>query len=125
MPKTILLVDDCATTRRLVSLYLKSEGYHVIVAVNGLDALEHIGREPVDLVLTDLNMPLMDGVTLTQAMKQDRQISSIPILMLTTESSDNERQQGLQAGVAGYLVKPVSRQQLTQEVRRLLETVRS
>ncbi|MDH4188342.1 MAG: response regulator [Nitrospira sp.] len=124
MPLTILVVDDCATTRRLLSLYLKSDGYQVSVAVNGLNALEHLARSPVDVILTDLNMPLMDGLSLTKAVKQDQQLSAIPILMLTTESADNEREQGYRAGVAGYLVKPVSQQQLMQEVRRVIGLIR-
>lgn len=125
MAETILIVDDCATTRRLLSTYLRQEGYQLVHAVNGLDALEQLARRPVDLVITDVNMPQMDGVALTLALKQDSVFSRIPIVMLTTEDEERERRQGLQAGAAAYLVKPVTQEQLAQEVRRSLMSGRS
>lgn len=120
MAETILIVDDCATTRRLLSVYLRQEGYELVHAVNGLDALEKLARRPVDVVITDMNMPRMDGVALTRALKEDPVFKYIPILMLTTEGEERERQQGLEAGAAAYLIKPVTQGQLAQEVRRTL-----
>ncbi len=125
MAETILIVDDCATTRRLLSVYLRQEGYDLVYAVNGLDALEKLARRPVDLVITDVNMPRMDGVALARALKQDPVFKWIPIVMLTTEGEERERQHGLQAGAAAYLIKPVTQEQLAQEVRRTLTSGRT
>jgi two-component system chemotaxis response regulator CheY len=120
MAETILIVDDCATTRRLLSVYLRQEGYDLVHAVNGLDALEQLARRPVDLIITDMNMPRMDGVALTRALKEDPLFKCIPIVILTTEGEERERQHGLEAGAAAYLIKPVTQGQLAQEVRRTL-----
>jgi CheY-like chemotaxis protein len=120
MAETILIVDDCATTRRLLSVYLRQEGYDLVHAVNGLDALEQLARRPVDLVITDLNMPQMDGVELTRTLKADPVLTGIPIVMLTTEGEERERQHGLDAGATAYLIKPVTQEQLAQAVRRTL-----
>jgi CheY-like chemotaxis protein len=120
MAETILIVDDCATTRRLLSVYLRQEGYDLVHAVNGLDALEQLARRPVDLVITDLNMPQMDGVELTRTLKADPVLTGIPIVMLTTEGEECERQHGLEAGATAYLIKPVTQEQLAQAVRRTL-----
>ncbi len=122
MSKTILIVDDCATTRRLVSLYLRPCGYDIVQAENGVEALEKLAQQPVDLVVTDMNMPLMDGVALTQELKNTPQYRAIPVLMLTTESTETEQRHGVQAGVDAYLIKPVTQAQLTKEAKRLLET---
>ncbi|WP_447972138.1 response regulator [Nitrospira sp. Kam-Ns4a] len=120
MPRTILIVDDCATTRRLVGLYLKPTGCTLLQAENGLEALEKLAQGPVDLIITDMNMPRMDGIALTRSLKQDRALEAIPVLMLTTEDADKERETGLAAGAAAYLTKPVSQERLVGEVRRLL-----
>ncbi|TAJ32025.1 MAG: response regulator, partial [Nitrospirae bacterium] len=103
MSKAVMIVDDCATTRRLVGLYMKQEGYALVQAENGLEALEKLARSPVDLIITDMNMPQMDGVALTRSLKQDQTLGSIPVLMLTSEDADNERKNGLAAGAAAYL----------------------
>jgi two-component system chemotaxis response regulator CheY len=120
MGKSVLIVDDCATTRRLVGLYLKQEGFSLVQAENGIEALEKLARSSVDLVITDMNMPQMDGVSLTRALKQDQAYASIPVVMLTTEDAAIEREQGMAAGAAAYLVKPIKQQHLVQEVKRVL-----
>ncbi len=120
MSKSVLIVDDCATTRRLVGLYLKQEGFALVQAENGLEALEKLAQAPVDLVITDMNMPRMDGVSLTRALKQDQAYASIPVVMLTTEDAATEREHGMAAGAAAYLVKPVNQQLLVREVKRVL-----
>ncbi|MEW6248562.1 MAG: response regulator [Nitrospirota bacterium] len=125
MVDTILIVDDCMTTRRLIAVYLKGEGYDLIQAVNGLEALEKLALRSVDLVITDINMPQMDGVALTRALKQDSALKRIPVLMLTTEHEERERQRGFDAGAEAYLVKPVTQEQLAQEVRRILRSARN
>jgi two-component system chemotaxis response regulator CheY len=120
MSKTVLIVDDCQTTRKLVGLCLKKMGYLLLQAENGLDALEKLARGPVDLVITDMNMPQMDGVALTSSLKQDQTLQGIPVLMLSSESAEKERESGLAAGAAAYLIKPVSQERLEQEVKKLL-----
>lgn len=120
MGKSVLIVDDCATTRKLVGLYLKQQGFSLVQAENGLEALEKMAQTPVDLVITDMNMPRMDGLSLTRALKQDQAYASIPVVMLTTEDAAKEREQGMAAGAAAYLVKPVNQQLLVQEVTRVL-----
>ena len=120
MTQSILIVDDCVTTRKLVGLYLRQGGYDSIQAENGLEALEKLAQEQVELVITDVNMPGMDGVELTRSMKKDEGLKDIPVLMLTTEAGDRERGEGVAAGVQGYLTKPVTQTQLIQEVERLL-----
>jgi two-component system, chemotaxis family, chemotaxis protein CheY len=120
MAKTILIVDDCPTTRKLVGLYLKNMGCSPIQAENGLEALEKLAQGPVDLVITDMNMPQMDGVAFTSSLKQDQALQGIPVLMLSSESAEKERESGLAAGAAAYLTKPVTQARLEQEVTRLL-----
>lgn|SRR5574341_383056 len=121
MAKSILIVDDCKTTRRLVGLYLKGEGYSLVQAENGLEALEKLAQGLVDLVITDMNMPHMDGVALTRSLREDAAFRSIPVIMLTTEAGERERQHSMAAGVATYLTKPVAQARLAQEVRRVLD----
>ena len=121
MEHSVLIVDDCLTTRRLVSMYLKSAGYSLVQAENGFDALEKLAQGPVDLIVTDMNMPRMDGVALTRALKQDPTLEAIPVLMLTTENAESERAKGVAAGVSAYLTKPVAQGRLLEEVRRLID----
>jgi len=120
MATSVLIVDDSKTTRSLVGLYLKSEGFLLVQAEDGLEALEKLARNPVDLIITAINMPRMDGVALTRVLKEDDAYRPIPVIILTTESSDKERTNGLAAGAASYLVKPVAQDRLVQEVRRVL-----
>ena len=120
MSKSVLIVDDCPFTRRLLSLYLAGEGYELFQAEDGLEALEQLARRPTDLVVTDVNMPHMDGLALTRALKTDPAYERIPVVMLTTETAETERVSGLEAGASRYLTKPVARGLLAAEVRALL-----
>jgi len=104
----ILVVDDDKTTRKLLSLYLKGKGYEVVTAENGLDAIEKVGTESVNFILTDMNMPYMDGIEFTKNIKSDPVLKSIPIVMVTTEADEDERERAFKAGVDEYLVKPVN-----------------
>jgi two-component system, chemotaxis family, chemotaxis protein CheY len=119
MVKQALVVDDCAVTRRLVALYLKSAGFGSVQAENGLEALEKLAQEPIDIIVTDLNMPRMDGLALTKALRTESQYSRLPIVMLTTEHEDSERSKGMEAGVSVYLTKPVTKDQLGEVVKTL------
>lgn len=117
--KVILVVDDCRMTRRLLSMYLRGAGYEVIVAENGLEALEKLGREPYVGVITDLNMPQMDGIEFTRSLKATSCYRELPVIMLTTQGEERERKNGLDAGVSAFLTKPITQEALIQEVARL------
>jgi len=95
---SILAVDDSASMRQMVSFTLKSAGYNVVEAVDGQDAYEKAGGRTFDLVLTDQNMPRMDGISLTKKLRENPQFKATPILILTTESSDQMKQAGRAAG---------------------------
>jgi two-component system chemotaxis response regulator CheY len=120
MAKTILAVDDSASIRQMVSFTLKSAGYDVVEAVDGQDGLDKAKTKSINLVLTDQNMPRMDGLTLIKNLRGLPQYASTPILMLTTESSDAMKAQGRSAGATGWLVKPFDPQKLIEVVRKVI-----
>ncbi|HLO62528.1 MAG TPA: response regulator [Azonexus sp.] len=120
MAKTVLAVDDSASIRQMVSFTLKSAGYEVVEAVDGMDGLDKAKAQSVNLVLTDQNMPRMDGLTLTKTLRGMPLYASTPILMLTTESSDAMKSQGRAAGATGWLVKPFDPQKLIEVVRKVI-----
>jgi two-component system, chemotaxis family, chemotaxis protein CheY len=120
MVKTILAVDDSASIRQMVSFTLKNAGYEVIEAQDGRDGLEKAKACGVSLILTDQNMPRMDGLTLIKSLRTLPQYASTPILMLTTESSDTMKAQGRAAGATGWLVKPFDPQKLIEVVRKVI-----
>lgn len=122
MAKTILAVDDSASIRQMVSFTLKSAGYDVIEAVDGMDGLDKAKTKGVSLILTDQNMPRMDGLTLIKTLRGMPQYASTPILMLTTESSDAMKSLGRAAGATGWLVKPFDPQKLIEVVRKVIGT---
>ena len=106
MTKVVLSVDDSSSIRQMVAFTLKGAGYEVIEALDGQDGLEKARMKAVDMVLTDQNMPRMDGLTLIRSLRAMPNYQSVPILMLTTESSDSMKQQGKEAGASGWLLKP-------------------
>ncbi len=120
MEKTVLAIDDSASIRQMVSFTLKSSGYSVIEAVDGVDGLDKARNKTVNLVLTDQNMPRMDGLTLIKSLRGMTQYKSVPILMLTTESSDAMKAQGRAAGTTGWLVKPFDPQKLIEVVKKVI-----
>lgn len=120
MAKTILAVDDSASIRQMVSFTLKSAGYEVVEAVDGMDGLEKAKAGGVSLVLTDQNMPRLDGLGLIKSLRGMPQYASTPILMLTTESSDAMKSQGRAAGATGWLVKPFDPQKLVEVVKKVI-----
>ena len=120
MAKTVLAVDDSASIRQMVSFTLKSAGYDVVEAVDGMDGLEKAKTKSINLVLTDQNMPRMDGLTLIKNLRGMPQYAKTPILMLTTESSDAMKTQGRAAGATGWLVKPFDPQKLIEVVRKVI-----
>jgi two-component system chemotaxis response regulator CheY len=120
MSKTILAVDDSGSLRQMVVFSLKAAGYQVIEAVDGLDGLEKAKKQVVDLVLTDQNMPKMDGLALIKALRELPSYQKVPILMLTTEASDEVKAKGRAAGANGWLVKPFDPQKLTEVVKKVI-----
>ena len=120
MSKTILAVDDSASIRQMVAFTLKSSGYEVVEAVDGMDGLEKAKSKTFNLILTDQNMPRMDGLTLIKSLRAMPQYKTVPILMLTTESSDAMKQQGRAAGATGWLVKPFDPQKLIEVVKKVI-----
>ncbi len=120
MSKTILAVDDSASIRQMVSFTLKGAGYTVIEAVDGQDGLNKAKTTACNLVLTDQNMPKMDGITLIKTLRGLPQYKTTPILVLTTETSDAMKSAGKAAGATGWLVKPFDPQKLLEVVKKVL-----
>jgi len=120
MGKTVLAVDDSASIRQMVSFTLKSAGYDVIEAADGQEGLDKAKSRSFNLVLTDQNMPRMDGLTLIKSLRGMPTYRSVPILMLTTESSDAMKSQGRTAGATGWLVKPFDPNKLIEVVKKVI-----
>ena len=121
MTKTIMTVDDSATIRQMVRYTLDGAGYCVIEAADGMDALGKFEAQPVHMLITDLNMPRMDGLELIRRVRATTAGKFIPIIMLTTESTETRRQAGRTAGASGWIVKPFSPDQLLAVIRKLLD----
>jgi len=119
MAKTILVVDDSASIRQVVSIALKGAGYDVIEACDGVDALSKMAGQRIHLIVSDVNMPNMDGITLVKEVKAHPQYKFTPIMMLTTEAQESKMQEGKSAGAKAWLVKPFQPQQLLTAVSRL------
>lgn len=117
---TILTVDDTASMRQMISFTLNSVGHEVIQACDGKEALQLLQGKKVDLVIADVNMPNMDGITLVKSLRELVDYKFIPILMLTTESQESKRQQGKVAGATGWIVKPFNPEQLLNVVKKVL-----
>jgi two-component system chemotaxis response regulator CheY len=107
--------------RQLISFALKDAGYDVLVAKNGDEALGRLSGAKVDMVITDLNMPEMDGIELIKKLRGMRDYKFVPIVMLTTESQEDKKQEGKQAGASGWIVKPFSPEQLIGVVKKFLK----
>lgn len=120
MAKNILIVDDSASLREVVAIALKNAGYNVIQAENGQDALNKLAGDKLHLIISDVNMPVMDGISFVKAVKQDPNYKFTPIMMLTTESEDDKKQQGKAAGAKAWLVKPFQPDTLLDAVSKLV-----
>ena len=116
----ILAVDDSASIRKMVGFTLRSEGYEVVEAEDGQEALEKARTMTADLVLTDQNMPRMDGLTLIKSLREMPAYKTAPILMLTTESGDEMKSRGRAAGATGWMVKPFDPERLLAVVKKVL-----
>ena len=116
----ILAVDDSASMRQMVSFTLKGAGYDVVEAADGKLALDQAQQQQFDLVLSDVNMPVMDGISLVKELRALSNYKFTPILMLTTESAGDKKMEGKQAGATGWLVKPFNPDQLLATIKKVL-----
>ena len=119
MTKTIMVVDDSASMRQVVSIALKSQGYAVIEGKDGQDALSKLAGQKVHLIISDVNMPVMDGITFVKEVKQMPNYRFTPIIMLTTESEESKKREGQAAGAKAWVVKPFKSEQLLNAVQKL------
>ena len=121
MNKTALVVDDSPTMRQMVALTLTNAGFKVVEAEHGKDAVSKvIGGEKMDIVVTDLNMPEMDGITLIKELRKMAAFRFTPILMLTTESAEDKKKAGKEAGATGWIVKPFNPELMLKVIAKVL-----
>jgi two-component system chemotaxis response regulator CheY len=120
MAKTILIVDDSESIREVVNFTLENEGYKVLVAVDGKDALKFLDGSPVDLIITDLHMPEMDGIELIKHVRKMPIYQRIPILFLTTESQTAKKMEAKEAGATGWIIKPFVPAKLIEALNKVL-----
>ncbi|MCK9797962.1 two-component system response regulator [Pseudomonas chlororaphis] len=120
MAKTILIVDDSMSMRQLVKMTLTGAGHQVIEACDGRDALAKLDGRKVNLIISDVNMPNLDGIGLVKAVKARNEYRFTPIVMLTTESEQSKKAEGQAAGARAWIVKPFQPQQLLAAVEKLL-----
>ena len=120
MSKTVMTVDDSATMRNMISFTLTGAGHEVLQASDGREALSLLQTRKVDMVISDINMPNMDGVTLTRELRALPQFRTTPIILLTTESSPERKADGRAAGATGWIVKPFQPEQLLAVVSKVL-----
>ncbi|MBP6899106.1 MAG: response regulator [Burkholderiaceae bacterium] len=123
MAKTILIVDDSASVRQVVGIALKGAGYQVLEAGDGAQALhklQGLGGQKINLVISDVNMPNMDGISFVKAMKALPAYRFTPVIMLTTESQENKKREGQAAGAKAWVVKPFNPPQLLSAVEKLV-----
>lgn len=121
MAKTLLIVDDSSTMRQLVSFTVKDAGFEVVAAKNGQEALEKATGAKFDMVITDLNMPEMDGITFIRRLRSMPDFRFVPIVMLTTEAQDAKKREGRAAGASGWIVKPFSPETLLGVVKKFIK----
>jgi two-component system chemotaxis response regulator CheY len=117
---TILVVDDYSTSQRLLGFILRQNNHTVVTANHGLNALEQLAKIPVDLVITDLSMPEMDGLTLLQELRADPRLTNLPVIILTGSAYEQDNARAKAAGATSFLTKPVESEELISMVNHLL-----
>ena len=120
MTKTIMTVDDSASVRMMVSFTLKELGYDIVEAENGNDALKKMAKKQIHMLITDINMPELDGISLVRKVRANPDYKFIPIILLTTESQLEKKTAGKEAGATGWIVKPFKPDQLVAVVKKVL-----
>lgn len=118
--QSVLAVDDSASMRMLVSHVLETAGYEVVVAEDGVEALDYARENTADLVLTDINMPNLDGIGLIKELRTLPHYKFVPLLVLTTESGHDKKMEGKSAGATGWIVKPFDPQQLISTISKVI-----
>ncbi|MDP2158756.1 MAG: response regulator [Nitrospirota bacterium] len=121
MSRKIMTVDDSASIRQLVSFTLKQHGYEVVEAINGAEALRKLSKEKIDMLITDINMPEMDGISLIKMVRDNPSYKFIPIIILTTESQTGKKEEAKAAGATGWIIKPFRPDQLVSAIRKVME----
>ena len=119
MSKTILTVDDSRMMREMLLMVLKDAGFNVVQAEDGVDGLEKLSDASPDIIITDINMPRMDGYGFIQGVRQDERYRATPILVLSTESSADKKSRAREAGATGWIVKPFQKDTLLDVIRRV------
>jgi two-component system chemotaxis response regulator CheY len=123
---TLLVVEDSPMMRQLIAVSLRRlQGCRVIEAVDGVDALKKLTTDKIDLVITDINMPMMDGLKLVTLIRGNTRMKSLPIVIVTTEGAEADRERGLKLGANAYIAKPIQPSDLLRTVTSLLETSRN
>lgn len=120
MPKTILIVDDSASLRQVVKITLQGAGYEVMDAANGQEALGMLDGRKVHLIVSDVNMPVMDGISFVRELKQHPSYKFTPVIMLTTESTEDKKRAGQEAGAKAWVVKPFQPPVLLAAIAKLI-----
>jgi len=121
MSKKILTVDDSPSVRKMVEFSLKSKGYTMGAAGNGLEALELLNQEPFDAIILDVNMPKMNGLEFLEKRLENNEIADIPVIMLTTEGQDEDRDKAISLGATAYIIKPFKPSQLLDLLEEFLQ----
>lgn len=121
MSKTVLIVDDSESVREIVSFTLKNAGYTVLEGKDGRDAMQYLSGAEIQLVITDLNMPVMDGISLIKEIRAIEEYKFTPILLLTTESQAAKKQEAKAAGATGWIVKPFVAAKLLDVVQKVIK----
>lgn len=121
MGHTILTVDDSASMRQMVTFTLTGAGFEVVEAVDGKDGLAKLAGKKVNMIITDLNMPNMDGIEMILNIRAMPEYKFIPIILLTTESQDEKKKEGKAAGATGWIVKPFKPEQLLAVIKKVLK----
>jgi two-component system, chemotaxis family, chemotaxis protein CheY len=120
MAKTILIVDDSESIREIVSFTLENEGYKVLIGVDGKDALKFLNNGPIDLIITDLHMPVMNGIEFIKSVRASTNHKGVPILFLTTESQTDKKMEAKEAGATGWIIKPFVPAKLLEAINKVI-----
>ncbi len=120
MKKVVMIVDDSESVRKFVMFALRSRGCQVIAAKDGMHALELLAHKKVDLIITDLNMPNLDGFELVRAIRDDQELKALPIIILSSLDSEGEKKLGKELGANAYLIKPFDQKRIQYEVSKFI-----
>ncbi len=120
MSKCVMVVDDSVAIRKFVMFALRAQGLTVVTAQDGMEALEKLAHTPVDLVVTDLNMPKLDGFGLVRAIRADREYAELPVIILSSLADDRDKAEGFRLGANSYLVKPFDQKRIQYEIAKYI-----